>query len=359
MRIIASFTAPRSGELVFGQMERDETDRRLVQDEVGNTPLVQLRSFPDRPDIEVWAKLEMQNPGGSAKDRSAQRMIEDALAEGIIAPGSTIVESTSGNLGIGLARACLAHGLRFICVVDRRTDIAKIDAIRDLGGDVRIVIEPDPVTGELLAARLTLVKSLVAEIPGAWWPDQYSNESNPAAHRETMAEIAAALDGDIDWLFVATSTTGTLRGCCDHILEAGLDTKVVAVDAVGSVLFGGERAERRLPGMGAGITTALSRGAWFDRLIRVSDLDCVVGCRRLLAREGIFAGASSGGVAMALESIAPLFEPAARCALIFADGGEGYLRTAYDDAWVDRELGVAQDELEILAGISSQRSRAA
>ena len=106
---------------------------------------------------------------------------------------------------------------------------------------MRIVIEPDPVTGELLVARLTLVKSLVAEMPGAWWPDQYSNDSNPAAHRETMAEIDAALDGDIDWLFVATSTTGTLRGCCDHILEAGLDTKVVAVDAVGSVLFGGER----------------------------------------------------------------------------------------------------------------------
>lgn len=345
--------------ILRSQMDRDGTHRRKVQDMVGNTPLVPIRSFSNRSDIEVWAKLEMQNPGGSAKDRSAKRMIEDALADGTIAPGSTVVESTSGNLGIGLARACNAYGLKLICVVDRRTDIGKIEMMREMGADVRIVVEPDPHTGELLAARLALVKGLVAAIPGAWSPDQYSNPSNPAAHRETMAEIDAALDGDLDWLFVATSTTGTLRGCCDHILESGLKTRVAAVDSVGSVLFGGERAPRRLPGMGAGVPTALSRGAWFDRLVRVTDLDCVVGCRRLLAREGIFAGASAGGVATALESVSPLFEPGTRCAAIFADGGEGYLRTAYDDSWVHRELGVAQDELEFLAGLASQRSRAA
>ena len=144
-------------------------------------------------------------------------MIEDALAAGLIGPGSTIVESTSGNLGVGLARACLGPRLPVHLRGRSRTDIAKLDKMMDLGGEVRIVSEPDPVTGDLLVASLTLVNSLVAEIPGAWRPDQYSNQSNPAAHRETMAEIAAALDGEVDWLFVATSTTGTLRGCCDYI----------------------------------------------------------------------------------------------------------------------------------------------
>ena len=330
-----------------------------MRDHVGKTPLVPLARFSDRSDIELWAKLEMRNPGGSAKDRSAARMIDDALAEGRIARGSTIIESTSGNLGIGLARACRLHGLGLICVVDSRTDAGKIEKIRDLGGVVRVVSEPDPRTGELLAARLALVKRLVELTPGAWWPNQYANESNPAAHRETMAEIDAALDGKLDVLFVATSTTGTLRGCCDYLVDAGRETEVVAVDALGSVLFGGKRAPRRLPGMGAGVTTALSKRAWFDRLIRVSDLESVIGCRRLLAREGIFAGASSGGVAMAMESIAPLLEPGTRCAMIFPDGGEGYLRTAYDDAWVERELKVSPDELELLAGLDSQALRAA
>ncbi len=326
---------------------------------VGNTPLVPLDRFSDRTDLEIWAKLEMMNPGGSSKDRSAARMIEDALERRTIGRGSTVIESTSGNLGIGLAHACRAHGLGLICVVDSRTDESKIEKIRSLGGEVRVVVEPDPRTGDLLTARLELVRKLTAVTPGAWWPDQYSNESNPAAHTETMAEIDSALSGEVDWLFVATSTTGTLRGCCDYVLEAKRDTKVVAVDAVGSVLFGGDRGQRRLPGLGAGVATALSRDAWFDRLIRVTDLDCAIGCRRLLAREGIFAGASSGGVAMAFESFAPLLEPGARCAMIFADGGEGYVRTAYDDAWVERELQVTPEEMALLAGIERPHVRAA
>ena len=326
---------------------------------VGNTPLVPLRRFPARSDLDVWAKLEMMNPGGSSKDRSAARMIEDGLEKRAISRGSTVIESTSGNLGIGLALGCRKHGLGLICVVDSRTDGSKIERIRSLGGEVRVVTEPDPRTGDLLAARLELVRKLVAVTPGGWWPDQYSNESNPAAHVETMTEIDTALDGEVDWLFVATSTTGTLRGCCDFLVQAKRDTKVVAVDALGSVLFGGERAPRRLPGMGAGIATKLSRNAWFDRLIRVTDLDSVVGCRRLLAREGVFAGASAGGVAMAFESFAPLIESGARCAMIFADGGEGYTSTAYDDAWVERELNVTPEQMALLAGIERPHTSAA
>jgi N-(2-amino-2-carboxyethyl)-L-glutamate synthase len=326
---------------------------------VGNTPLVSLRDLLDRDDIEVWAKLEMLNPGGSSKARSAERMIEDALASDTLRPGFTVIESTSGNLGIGLAHTCRKHHLNLICVVDSRTDKAKIDVIRALGGEVRVVVEPDPQTGDLLAARLELVRQLVTAIPRSWWPNQYANASNPAAHQATMAEIDTALDGRLDWLFIATSTTGTLRGCCDYLLSEGRDTGVVAVDARGSVLFGGKRARRLLPGMGAGVVTDLSRGAWYDQLIRVGDLDSVVGCRRLLAREGVFAGASSGGVVSALASLAPQFKSGSRCAMIFADGGEGYVNTAYDDAWVERELKVTSEELRLMAGIDRWHLRAA
>ena len=318
---------------------------------IGNTPLVSLSHFCERQDIEPWAKLESFNPGGSSKDRSAARMIEDALEAGLIRTGSTVIESTSGNLGVGLALACLAHDLHLICVVDSRADETKLRKIRELGAEVEVVSEPDPATGDLLVARLALVERLVAETPGAWRPDQYSNSSNPAAHRQTMAEIDDALDERVDWLFVATSTAGTLRGCCDYLIEQRRETKVVAVDALGSVLFGGTRSSRRLPGLGAGVATELSRHAWFDRLVRVSELECVVGCRRLMAREGIFAGASSGGVAMALESLAPTMAAGARCAMIFPDGGEGYLSTVYDDDWVKRELGVTTSELNHMTGL--------
>lgn len=313
---------------------------------IGNTPLVALTRFlPDR-DIDVWAKLEAFNPGGSAKDRPAARMLEDALARGLIGPDTTVIESTSGNMGVGLAQACLYHGVRLICVVDTRAHDTNVRTLRALGADVRVVVEPDPETGDLLTARLALVQELLATTPDSYWPNQYANHSNPNAHADgTMREIDEALDGELDYLFVATSTAGTLRGCQLYLEEHQRAAEIVAVDAVGSSLFGGERAVRQLPGFGAGVETELSKSAGFDRLVRVSDLDCVTGCRRLVAREAIFAGGSSGGVAFALESLAPTMPAGSRCALIFPDGGAGYLKTIYDDEWVANRLGCAGEEL--------------
>ena len=313
---------------------------------IGDTPLIALHRYLADAGISVWAKLEASNPGGSAKDRPAARMLADALDDGLIGPGTTVIESSSGNMGIGLARACRYHGIRFICVVDTRANDTNIRALRALGADVRVVSTPDPETGDLLVARLKLVRHLLETTPNSYWPDQYSNASNPAAHADgTMREIDEALSGDLDYLFVASSTTGTLRGCQDYLCERGRTTRIVAVDAVGSALFGGVTGARRLPGLGAGVETELSRSARFDLLVRVSDLDCVVGCRRLVDREAIFAGASSGAVAVALESVAPRMAPGSRCALILPDGGTGYLRTVYDDAWVHATLGCGPREL--------------
>jgi cysteine synthase A len=318
---------------------------------IGDTPLVALHRYLLRPDVAVWAKLEASNPGGSAKDRPAARMLEDALDDGLIDLGTTIVESTSGNTGVGLAQACRYYGMRLICVVDARAHQTNVRAMRALGADVRVVAEPDRATGDLLVARLDLVGKLLAEIPNSFWPDQYANESNPAAHASgTMREIDEALDGRLDYLFVATSTTGTLRGCGNYLREQGRGTRIVAVDSTGSALFGGRRGTRRLPGFGAGVETNLSAAADFDELVRVSDLECVVGCRRLAEREAILAGASSGGVAFAIEALAAQMEPGSRCAAIFADGGSGYLETVYDDAWIERELGCPPARLAAVVG---------
>lgn len=307
---------------------------------IGNTPLVALgRYLADRPDIELWAKLEASNPGGSAKDRPAARMLQDAIDRGLITRHTTVIESSSGNMGVGLAQACRYHGLALIVVVDARAHDSNVRAMRALGADVRVVTCPDPDSGELLAARLKLVADLVARTPGSYWPDQYANVSNPAAHAGgTMREIDEAVGGDLDYVFVATSTTGTLRGCWDYLRAHDRATRLVAVDAIGSALFGGRRATRLLPGFGAGVQTELSAGAAFDHLVRVSDLDCVVGCRRLAEREAILAGASSGGVATAVRRLAPQIPAGSRCAMVLADGGGGYLTTVYDDAWVQGAL---------------------
>lgn len=318
---------------------------------IGETPLVRLRRYSDRRDLKIWAKLERGNPGGSAKARPAAAMLLAALERGELPAGGTVIESSSGNMGIGLAQACASLGLRLICVTDSRANPASIGSIRALGAEVRVVSEPDPDSGELLAARMQMVEELVRTTPGAWWPNQYANPANAGAHREgTMREIDEALGGRLDFLFVATSTAGTLAGCSQCLRERGRPTEVVAVDAVGSALFGGERSPRHLPGMGAGVETTLSRSAGYDRLVRVRDIDSVVGCRRLARREGILAGASSGGVLTAIDALAAELPPEARCAAILPDGGESYLHTVFDDAWVERELGYEAGELERLVG---------
>lgn len=316
---------------------------------IGDTPLVALERYVGDREIQVWAKLEAANPGGSSKDRPAARMMLDAVEAGLVARGSTVIESTSGNMGVGLAQACRYLGMHLICVVDTRAHETNVRTLRALGADVRVVSRADPTTGDLLAARLKLVRHLLDVTPNSFWPNQYANESNPAAHASgTMREIDEALGGALDYVFVATSTTGTLRGCHDYLREHERPTQVVAVDAAGSALFGGARGLRRLPGFGAGVETELSRSAEFDRLVRVSDLDCVVGCRRLVEREALFAGGSSGGVAIALETVAPLMPAGSRCALIFSDGGAGYLRSIYDDEWVCNNLACPPADLAAL-----------
>lgn len=306
---------------------------------IGNTPLIELRRIFPAAHFRLFAKLEALNPGGSIKDRPARAILEAGIRAGEIGPDTVVVESSSGNMGVGLAQACLYLGLRFLCVVDAKTAPQNLKVLKAYGAEIEFVAEPDPETGEFLQARLQRVRELTESLPCSFWPNQYANRNNPDSHyRATMREVAAALDDDVDFLFAATSTCGTIRGCAEYVREHGLDTKVVAVDAVGSLIFSDEPGERMIPGLGAGLRPPLCDPSLVDACVHVTDLDCIVGCRRLLAREAVLAGGSSGGVISAVERYAEHIPEDARCAVILADRGERYLDTLYDDSWVRKHF---------------------
>lgn len=306
---------------------------------VGNTPIVELNRFSRNSHFRLVAKLEAFNPGGSVKDRPALNMIKVALERGEIGPGSTIIESSSGNMGIGLAQTCRYYGMRLICVVDAKTTAQNIAILKAYGAAIDMVSAPDPVTGEFLQARIARVRSLLQSIPGSFCPDQYSNIQNAIAHEQTMHEIARELNNKVDYLFCSTSTCGTISGCATYARNCNLQTKVVAVDAIGSVLFSDRSARRLIPGHGAAVVPRLLKRDLIDGVIHVSDLECIVGCRRLVRDEAILVGGSSGAVIMAIERMRDNIASGSTCVAIFPDRGERYLDTIYSDGWVEEHFG--------------------
>ncbi|UIZ93026.1 pyridoxal-phosphate dependent enzyme [Corynebacterium sp. CNCTC7651] len=307
---------------------------------IGHTPLVDLsRGFTTAgKSTSVWGKLESFNPGGSAKDRTARALVADATQRGLLYPGAVAVESSSGNLGVALAREAVAGGWEFHCVVDVRTNAATLRMIEALGATLHPVTEPDPATGDWLAARRSKVAELKEEL-GAVNLDQYSNRAAFDAHNfGTMAEIVDQLGHAPEVLVIAVSTTGTIGGCQRHIEEHGFTTKLVAVDAQGSVLFDGSRGQRILPGYGAGVVPDLSREVHPDRVIRVEAADAVHAARDLARSTGFVPGASGGAVAHAVHQLVAE-EAHSEIVAIFHDDGRAYLDTVYNDEWVADKLG--------------------
>jgi cysteine synthase A len=301
------------------------------------------RILPDA-EFNVYAKIEKCNPGGSIKDRPALNMLIGKIRSGELEPGrSVVIESSSGNMAIGLAQVCRYFGIGLICVVDARTSRQSIEILRVLGATVEVVDKPDADSGQYLPARLRRVCELAASIPHSYWPDQYSNPLNATAHEQTMREIDEALGGRVDYLLCAASSCGTLRGCADYIRARGMATQVVAVDAEGSVLFSddqdGALAPRLIPGHGAAVRSRLLDPSAVRRVIHVSDLEAVVACRRLVRTEAVLAGGSSGAILAALGKMADDIPRGASCAVILADGAESYLDTIYSDAWVREHFG--------------------
>ncbi|EHR53040.1 2,3-diaminopropionate biosynthesis protein SbnA [Saccharomonospora marina XMU15] len=311
-----------------------ESVRESVFDCVGDTPIVALRRlFPD-PDVEVVAKLELLNPGGSMKDRTARHIVESGLSEGSIAAGSRLIESSSGNFGIALAMAARVHGLAFTCVVDPKITSANLAILRNLHAQVEFVSQPDE-TGGYLLSRIRRVQQLLAEDQRAVWINQYANDRNWQAHYHgTGAELAAQLTRAPDYLFAPVSTTGSILGCARRLRERFPALRVVAVDAVGSVIFGGAPGPRDLPGIGASRVPELCSPEEIDEVIHVDDVEAALGCRRLLAAEGIFAGGSTGSAVAAIAKAMPGLPRPCRVVAIFPDRGDRYLDLVYDDNWL-------------------------
>lgn len=307
---------------------------------IGDTPLIQLsKLFANDRGIKVFAKLEMQNPNGSAKDRSALRIISAAWDDGLIGPGSVIIESSSGNMAISLAAICSYLDMRFISVIDPKTTEQNIRIMQTYGAEIELVAEPDPQTGEFLPARLQRVDQLVKQIPGSFWPNQYANSNNYLSHSEgTMREIVEEL-GAIDYVVGGVSTCGTMLGCANYAHEHSLPVKIVAVDAQGSVIFGGAKGYRRFPGLGAGIIPPFGQNKFMDYAINVADQDMVAACRKLVQMESILAGPSSGAVIFAMKSLEHTIPDGSVCVVILHDRGERYMDTVYNDAWVEQQFG--------------------
>ncbi|KEO73547.1 2,3-diaminopropionate biosynthesis protein SbnA [Anditalea andensis] len=305
---------------------------------IGHTPLVHLKKLFPHFDGMIYGKLEAFNPAGSIKDRTAHHIIQKGVSQGKINGGTTIIESTSGNMGIGLAQCCLSLGLKLKLVVDPYINAQAEKILKAYGAEIVKVTDPDD-TGGYLNARINKVGELLASTRNSFWPNQYGSHHNPEAHHQTMEEILDELYGNLDYIFIATSTCGTLMGCAEKIYEGGYKTKIIPVDSEGSIIFGGTASKRLIPGFGAGRPSQFLNTHLVEKPMLINEPDSIKGARMLLKREAILAGGSSGAVVMAIQKMLPHISPDATIACIICDRGERYLDTIYSDTWVEENYG--------------------
>ena len=298
----------------------------LALRQVGPTPTVAL----DEPGLDLRVKLEYANGIGSLKDRPALWVLRRAIERGDVGPRTHIVESSSGNFALALAVLCRFLGLPFTAVVDPNLSPVYAQALQAHGAAVAMVSRRDD-TGGFLKTRLEHVRALLADMPDAWWPNQYGNLDAAAAHYESTAgDIVRDLD-HLDLVFIGVSTAGTIAGVSRRLKEHWPGVQVVAVDIQGSVIFGGAPAPRRLPGLGSSIRPPLLDQARIDAVMTVSEDDARAGCLDLLRRHGLFAGASTGAVYAAIGQYRQDHPGLARPRALFlaADRGSAYLDTVY------------------------------
>ncbi|MET9533750.1 MULTISPECIES: 2,3-diaminopropionate biosynthesis protein SbnA [unclassified Streptomyces] len=289
-------------------------------------------------DIPLHLKCEGFNFAGSIKMQPAARMVGTAEQDNVITRDSTLIESSSGNLGVALAVIAASKGLKFVCVTDPNCNPTTVDLIRVLGAEVVIVDEPDS-SGGYLAARKEYVRRRCQEDPTCVWLNQYENPANWMAHYESTAALIAKDFPDLDTLFIGTGTGGTLMGCARYFREHRPQVRIIAVDSVGSVSFAGTRGPRHIPGLGASAPMPLIDPGIVDDVIRIHEIDTIHTCRRLAAR-GILLGGSSGTVVTAASQWFAQRLGTPRTAVAIApDLGERYINTIYNDTWVTQHYG--------------------
>lgn len=286
-------------------------------------------------DISLFLKCEGFNFAGSIKQKAALEMVEAAERAGVLTTGSTLVESSSGNLGVALATIAVSKGYRFVCVTDSRCNLGSRRLMEALGADVHIVTEADPDEG-FLGARLTYVRRLCESDSGYVWLNQYLNQDNWRAHHRLTAPAIARRFTGLDVLFVGAGTTGTLMGCARWFKEFRPEVRIVAVDSVGSVAFGGPPGTRMIPGLGAGVRPPLLDESYVDDVVLIPEAVTVQMCHRLAARGFLFGGSTGTIVAGAVSWLATHDTGCTELTsvAISPDLGERYLDTVYQTNWV-------------------------
>ena len=289
-----------------------------VLEAVGNTPLVRLRRFA--PGLDLCAKLEFLNPGGSVKDRIARSMIEDAERRGVLQPGGAIVEPTSGNTGVGLAMIAAAKGYEAILVIPEGYAFGKVKVMAGLGATV---VRTDEALG--MKGAIAKAEEIVSSRPGSFMPQQFRNPSNPRAHYEsTGPEIFEQCEGRIDAIVIGVGSTGTFVGCVRYLKEKNPNLLRVAVEPQGSILRGGEPGKHAVEGIGLSFFPEIFDRSLVDESLMIPDDEAFAACRELGRTEGILAGGSSGAAASAARKVARRLGSEKTVVTIFPDAAERY-----------------------------------
>jgi len=300
---------------------RDQRSAESILELVGNTPLLHLRRYQPQGGAEIYAKLEFLNPGGSVKDRAALGMIEAAERTGQLHAGSTIIEPTAGNTGIGLALIGLSRGYRVILVVPEKFVGPKSVVMGLLGGEVVLTPTDKGIQGAIARAQ-----ELAAQIPNAYVPQQFENQANPEYHyRTTAAEIHAQLGRPPDAVVIGAGTGGTFSGVARYFKEREPRVRGVLVEPVGSTWGGGPAGPHKVEGIGNSFWPGALDRSLIDEIVTVSDPDSFAAVKELARGEGLLVGGSSGSAAHAARIIARKLGAGGTVVTLFPDGFERYL----------------------------------
>ncbi len=331
-----------------------------ILETIGNTPLVRLNKVTKDVKARVLAKVETTNPGNSIKDRMAVKMVEDAEKAGILKPGGTIIEGTSGNTGMGLALAAIIKGYKLICVLNDKQSKEKMDILRAVGAEV--VVCPTAVEPTDPRSYYSVSRRLASEIPNSWYVNQYDNLSNRQAHYEqTGPEIWEQTEGKITHLVVGVGTGGTISGTGKYLKEKNPNIKIIGIDTYGSVFKKyketGVFDENEIypyitEGIGEDILPANVDFDVIDKFEKVTDKDAAVLTRKLAREEGIFVGNSAGSAIGGILQLKDEFKEDDIVVVIFHDHGSRYVGKIFNDEWM-RERGFLDEELKTAGDLIS------